>query len=164
MIRKAQSDQDLDTVGRDQRKVDGLAKSTGRARYTDDLTLPGMLHAKILRSPHPHAIIKSIDTAKALAAPGVKAVITGDDLVNFPIETPVMVGPADLRFVSRNIMAREKVLYAGHAVAAVAATGVERISVGALTHSARVLDLSMDWSMDDRLSAQESPKSTGMGS
>ena len=55
----------LNTIGRPMRKVDGLAKATGRARYTDDIRLPGMLHGKILRSPHPHARIVSIDTLPA---------------------------------------------------------------------------------------------------
>ena len=62
------------------RKVEGLEKSTGRAVYTDDVTLPGMLHGKILRSPHPHARILSIDTSRAEALDGVHAVITGRDM------------------------------------------------------------------------------------
>lgn len=67
-------------IGRPQRKIEGLAKSTGRAVYTDDLTFPGMLHGKILRSPHPHAEIVSIDTSRAEALDGVYAVITGKDM------------------------------------------------------------------------------------
>jgi len=55
-------------------------KVTGQARYGADITMPGLLHGKILRSPHSHAIIRSIDTAKALAVPGVKAVATSADL------------------------------------------------------------------------------------
>src|SRR5437868_6762773 len=55
---------ELSVIGRRMRKTDGLAKSTGRARYADDITLPGMLHGRILRSPHPHARILSIDTSK----------------------------------------------------------------------------------------------------
>ena len=65
---------DLSVIGTRMRKVDGLAKSSGRAQFTDDITLPGMLHGKILRSPHPHANIVSIDTSKALALPGVEPV------------------------------------------------------------------------------------------
>ena len=84
-----------------------------------------MLWGKVLRSPHPHAKIKSIDLERAAKVPGVKSVMSGADLVDFPLDTPVMVGPADMRYVSRNVMARDKVLYAGHAVAAVAATSVE---------------------------------------
>ncbi|MGB1778076.1 MAG: aldehyde oxidase, partial [Longimicrobiales bacterium] len=67
-------------IGSAMRKVEGLAKSTGRAIYTDDVALPGMLHGKILRSPHPHARIVSIDTTRAEALDGVHAVITGADL------------------------------------------------------------------------------------
>ncbi|MBI4292189.1 MAG: xanthine dehydrogenase family protein molybdopterin-binding subunit [Betaproteobacteria bacterium] len=77
--------------------------------------LPGMLVGKILRSPHPHAIVRSIDTSRAEALPGVLAVVTRED---FP-EQILGTGEGDL---TRNVMAREKVLYDGHAVAAVAAT------------------------------------------
>ena len=60
-------------IGKDLRKVDGLAKATGEALYTDDLVLPGMLHARTLRSPHAHARILSIDTSRAEALDGVHA-------------------------------------------------------------------------------------------
>ena len=118
-------------IGKRTLRPDGTDKVTGRATFGADFTLPGMLWGKVLRSPHPHAVIKSInlDAAKALA--GVKSVMSGDDLVDFPLDNPVMVGPADLRIVSRNVMARDKVLYAGHAVAAVAATS-SRIAQEAL--------------------------------
>ena len=102
-------------------RPDGEDKVTGRATFGADFTQPGMLWGKVLRSPHAHARIKGIDLEKAAAHPGVKAVMTSTDLVDFPLDKPVTVGPADLRFVSRNIMARDKVLYSGHAVAAVAA-------------------------------------------
>ncbi len=102
---------------------DGVDKVTGRAKYGADISLPGMLHAKVLRSPHAHARIKSIDVSAALALPGVKAVITGKDLPELPPGSHQMgelvVNP---RYLSMNIMARDKVLYDGHAVAAVAAT------------------------------------------
>ncbi|HEX9886982.1 MAG TPA: hypothetical protein VGA70_10870, partial [Longimicrobiales bacterium] len=71
---------DLTIIGRRQRKIDGLSSATGRTVYTDDITLPGMLHGKILRSPHPHADILSVDASAAEALPGVRAVITGRDL------------------------------------------------------------------------------------
>lgn len=100
-------------VGRALRKVDGLAKATGQAIYTDDLTLPGMLHAKILRSPHAHAKIRSIDTSKALALEGVKAVITGADM---PIKYGVIPWTPD-----ENALATDKVRFIGDEVAAVAA-------------------------------------------
>jgi 4-hydroxybenzoyl-CoA reductase subunit alpha len=64
-------------IGRRNRKVDGYGKVTGATVYTDDMVLPGMLHGKILRSPHPHARIVSIDTSAAEALPGVHAVVTG---------------------------------------------------------------------------------------
>ena len=109
-------------VGQRTIRPDGEEKVTGKARFGADFSQPGMLWGKVLRSPHPHARILSIDASRAEALTGVKAVITGADLVDFPVDTPVQVGPADMRFVSRNVMARDKALYAGHAVAAVAAT------------------------------------------
>lgn len=109
-------------IGQRTIRPDGAEKVTGGATFGADFRLPGMLWGKVLRSPHPHAVIKSIDLEKADALPGVKAVMSGADLVSFPVDKPLMVGPADMRFVSRNIMAREKALYAGHAIAAVAAT------------------------------------------
>ena len=76
--RNRKSEQRL--IGSPMRKIEGLDKSTGRAVYTDDIALPGMLHAKILRSPHPHARIVSIDVSHALALDGVHGVITGRDM------------------------------------------------------------------------------------
>jgi len=105
----------LKVVGTSPVKLDGFDKVTGRAKFGADLALPGMLVGKILRSPHPHAILKSIDTSRAEALPGVMAVVTRDD---FPDQIQGS-GDGDL---TRNVMAREKVLYDGHAVAAVAAT------------------------------------------
>src|SRR5688500_16366463 len=61
-------------------RVDGMLKTTGRARYTRDFTMPGMLWASFLMSPHPHARIVSINTSGAKAVPGVHAVLTGDDI------------------------------------------------------------------------------------
>ena len=112
-------------IGKRTIRPDGEDKVTGRAAFGADFAQAGMLWGKVLRSPHPHARIKSIDLARAAAAPGVKAVMSGADLVDFPLDTPILVGPADMRFVSRNVMARDKALYAGHAVAAVAATTAE---------------------------------------
>src|SRR6185437_2202309 len=74
------------------------------------------------RSPHPHARIRAIDTSKADALPGVKAVVTSRDVVHFPVEKPVPLGLQDMRWMCRNVMARDKVLFPGHPVAAVAAT------------------------------------------
>jgi 4-hydroxybenzoyl-CoA reductase subunit alpha len=100
-------------VGGVHRKVDGLAKATGQAVYADDICLPGMLHAKTLRSPHPHARILRIDTSRAEALEGVHAVITGQDL---PTKYGVIPWTPD-----ENALALEKVRFIGDEVAAVAA-------------------------------------------
>src|SRR6185295_5271575 len=103
-------------VGTRPNRPDGVDNVTGRAKFGADAVAPGMLVGRILRSPHAHAKIKSIDAAKALKLPGVKAVVTSADL---PDKTD---GDAMLYDVLVNVMAREKALYEGHAVAAVAAT------------------------------------------
>ena len=109
-------------IGKRTIRPDGEDKVTGRANFGADFAQPGMLWGKVLRSPHPHARIKSINLERAAAAEGVRAVMRGSDLVDFPVDVPAPAGPQDLRYVSRNVMARDKVLYAGHALAAVAAT------------------------------------------
>ena len=105
---------------------DATDKVTGQARYGADISLPGLLHGKVLRSPHSHAKIKSIDASKALALPGVKAFVTSDDMpVLSGRPTDVLEGsPLNPKFLSNNVMASGKVLYKGHAVAAVAADSV----------------------------------------
>ena len=104
-------------------RPDGVDKVTGRARFGADFNLPGQLIGRVLRSPHPHARIVSIDTSKAEALPGVKAVITRDDFADQPSEfIPAGEMMMNYKDVVRNVMAREKALYEGHAVAAVAAT------------------------------------------
>ena len=70
----------LNVVGKPFRKVDARAKCTGQTKFADDIFLPRMLYCKILRSHEPHALIKIIDLSKALALPGVIAIITGKDL------------------------------------------------------------------------------------
>lgn len=104
---------------------DGVDKVTGRAVYGADLKLTGMLQGAIARSPHAHARIKKIDTSKAEALPGVRAVVTSAD---FPEQGDRVVdlgeGTANMRHLTQNVMAREKVLYKGHAVAAVAADNI----------------------------------------
>ncbi len=105
-------------VGTHQIRPDGLDKVTGKARFGADLVLPGMLHGRVLRSPHAHARIVSIDTSDAEAMEGVRAVITGAD---FPDLVEAGRSTADIA-VAANAMARDKVLYEGHPVAAVAAT------------------------------------------
>src|SRR5579871_794812 len=102
---------------------DGVDKVTGRAKYGADYAFPDMLHGKILRSPHAHALIKSIKVDKALALAGVKAVITGEELPELPDKAePIGEVPTNLRHTALNVLARGKVLYNGHPVAAVAAT------------------------------------------
>jgi CO/xanthine dehydrogenase Mo-binding subunit len=103
-------------VGTRPPRPDGIDKVTGRAMYGADATAPGMLIGRILRSPHAHAIIKSIDTTKAEALSGVKAVLTAKD---FDIAEDSFA-----RDVLDNCLARDKALYDGHAVAAVAAINV----------------------------------------
>ncbi len=104
---------------------DGVDKVTGRARYGGDVKLTGMLHAAMLRSPHAHAIIKRIDTSKAAALPGVRAIATSADL---PEQGDRIVelgeGAANMRHLSANVLARGKVNYRGHAIAAVAADNI----------------------------------------
>ena len=106
-------------------RPDGADKVTGRAVYGADVRLPGMLHGKVLRSPHAHARIKSIDTSKAEALPGVKAVVTNRDLPEAPDKIANLgEGAVNLKFLSNNVLAQEKALYRGHAIAAVAAVNV----------------------------------------
>ncbi|MEK6239308.1 MAG: xanthine dehydrogenase family protein molybdopterin-binding subunit [Planctomycetales bacterium] len=101
---------------------DGADKVTGRALYGADVRPAGMIHGKILRSPHAHAVIKSIDVSEAGKTPGVLAVMTGADLPVLQSRVEELgEGAVDLAFLAQNVMARDKVLYVGHAVAAVAA-------------------------------------------
>src|SRR5215469_4859504 len=110
-------------IGQRTIRPDGVDKVTGRAAFAADTTMPGMIWGKVLRSPHAHARIRSINTAKAEALPGVKAVVTSADIVDFPLDKgAVMLGIQDMRWMCRNVMARDKALFPGHPVAAVAAT------------------------------------------
>ena len=101
---------------------DGVDKVTGRAQFGADFALPDMLWGRVLRSPHAHARIVRIDTSRAEALPGVAAVVSARDLP----EPQPLPGPVNTRDLTRNVLAREKVLYHGHAVAAVAATSEAR--------------------------------------
>ena len=113
---------DLRVVGTRPVRPDGVDKVTGRAMFGADMVMPGMLWGKVKRSPHAHARIVSIDASKALKLPGVRAVVTAADLPDIPSEEAfVGEGPMNFRDLSRNCMARDKALYEGHAVAAVAA-------------------------------------------
>ena len=69
----------LATVGHATPQIDAVERVTGRAKYTNDVQLPGMLYARVLRSPHPHARIRSIDVSKARALAGVKAIVTHEN-------------------------------------------------------------------------------------
>ena len=104
-------------------RPDGVDKVTGRAIYGADVVLPRMAHGKVLRSPHPHARIISIDTSAAEMVKGVLAVISGKDM---PDVTGSVAGgeggDINMRYASNNVMAHGKALYEGHAVAAVVAT------------------------------------------
>ncbi len=103
-------------------RPDGADKVTGRAAYGADLNLPGQLVGRVLRSPHAHARILSIDTSAAKKLAGVKAVITGADFPNLKSELhDGGESSSDLRDLAMNVIARDKALYDGHAVAAVAA-------------------------------------------
>ncbi|MFM7120374.1 MAG: xanthine dehydrogenase family protein molybdopterin-binding subunit, partial [Gammaproteobacteria bacterium] len=112
---------DYKAIGTTPVRPDGVDKVTGRAQYGADLNLPGQIYGKVLRSPHAHARILGIDTAAALAIPGVFAVITGADFPESESGEIGGEGGGDVSDLARNIMARDKVLYHGHAVAAVAA-------------------------------------------
>lgn len=108
------SNQDYNVVGTRPLRPDGADKVTGRALYGADYAAAGMLSGSVLRSPHAHARIKSIDTSKAEALDGVRAVVTSAD---FP-----QGGEGGVQWQRDNVLASDKVLYRGHAIAAVAAT------------------------------------------
>lgn len=104
----------LSVVGKRLPKIDAPDKATGRAIYTDDIVLPNMIYGKLLLSPLPHAKIKSIDTEKARALPGVKVILTGADV------TDLTYGTSPPRY-DENVLAKDKVRYVGDVIAAVAA-------------------------------------------
>ena len=108
---------ELRVVGKAHRKVDAVGKVTGTLKYADDLFLPRMLYGKLLRSPHPHARIVSIDTSKARALDGVKAVLTGKD-------TPIPFGILPVS-QDEHALCPDHVRFVGDPVAAVAATSEE---------------------------------------
>jgi CO/xanthine dehydrogenase Mo-binding subunit len=129
---KGLSERPLKVVGTRPLRPDGVDKVTGRAKFGADIHVPNMLIGKVMRSPNARARIKSIDTSKARALPGVKAVITSADLADLPSEfIPAGEMMVNYRDTTRNVMAREKALYEGHAVAAVAAVS-EAVAAQAL--------------------------------
>ncbi|MCS6802321.1 MAG: xanthine dehydrogenase family protein molybdopterin-binding subunit [Chloroflexota bacterium] len=103
---------ELKVVGKALPRIDGPEKVTGRTVYAADMQLPGMLHAKVLRCPYPHALIKRIDTSKAKAYPGVVAVVTADDLPPADRDPSVR---------SHAVLVEREAIFEGQAVAAVAA-------------------------------------------
>ena len=111
---KVEHENDLDkfdVVGKSVPRVDAYDKVTGAAKYAGDIKLPGMLYAKILKSPIAHGIIRRIDTSAAEALPGVHAVITGKDV------SDVIYGVSPARY-DEYILAKDKVRYVGDEVAA----------------------------------------------
>ena len=102
--------EEYSVVGKRIPREDALVKLTGKSKYSTDISLPGMLYGKILKSPYPHAMILSIDTSKAEKLPGVKAVLTAKN-------TPSTDSP----YADRRIFATSKVRFIGDEVAAVAA-------------------------------------------
>jgi 4-hydroxybenzoyl-CoA reductase alpha subunit len=113
MTKNGNNGKPLNVVGKPFRKVDARAKCTGQTKFADDIFLPRMLYCKILRSHHPHALIKNIDLSKALALPGVIAIITGRDL---PIPYGILPVSQD-----EHALCIDKVRFVGDPVAAVAA-------------------------------------------
>jgi CO/xanthine dehydrogenase Mo-binding subunit len=119
----AEADKEFKYIGTRTIRPDGVDKVTGHATFGADFTLPGMLNGKILRSPHAHARIVSIDTSKAEALAGVKSVVTSADFPEISRENAIKgESPPNFHDLSKNTMARDKVFYDGHPVAAVAAT------------------------------------------
>ena len=114
---------EYNVIGKRPIRHDGVDKVTGKALYGADLHLAGLIHGKVLRSPHAHAHIRSIDTSKAEAHPGVLAVATSKDLAAVPDRLAEVGEDAvlSLKYLSNNVLAQDKALYKGHAVAAVAA-------------------------------------------
>ena len=109
---------EFSVVGKSLPRVDAYEKVSGRAKYVDDMVLPDMLFGKILRSPHAHARILNIDISKAKKLPGVKAIITGKDIL------PKKYG-SDPQFADQYALCIDKVRYIGDAVASVAAIDEE---------------------------------------
>ena len=112
-------------IGKTPRRHDATDKVTGHALYGADIRLPGMLYGAMLRSPHAHARILSIDTSQAESFPGVRAVVTARDLPDVESKiAEVGESTSNLQHQSHNVLAKDKVLYFGHPVAAVAAVNV----------------------------------------
>ena len=135
------SNQEFNVVGTRPVRPDGADKVTGKAHYSADINLPGLLHGKVLRSPHAHARIKSLDTSRAEAHPDVKAVITSADIQKPSGRASELAEGAmvNYRFLSNNVIAEGKALYKGHAIAAVAAS-----SAHAAEEALKLIDVEYD--------------------
>jgi len=116
-------DREFKIIGSRFSKAEAYQKATGELKFSGDLTFPGMIHAKILRSPYAHARIKHIDPSKALKLTGVKAVITHKDVPKIPTMHQFLHVPSHMLFDS--FLLEEKVRHYGDRVAAVAATSPE---------------------------------------
>jgi 4-hydroxybenzoyl-CoA reductase alpha subunit len=138
---------DLRVVGRSLPKVDAVAKVTGRTRFADDLFLPRMLHCRMLRSTSPHAEIRSIDTSRAEAMPGVVAVITGKDL---PIPYGILPVSQD-----EHALCLDKVRFIGDPVAAVAAVDEETAEDACRAIAVEYSELDPVASIEDALDAED---------
>ena len=108
----------MNVVGKARRRVDGPAKVTGQTRFADDIALPRMVHLKLLRSPHAHALIESLDVGRAQAHRGVHLVLTGKD---FPVTFGILPMTQD-----EYALAPEHVRYVGDPVAGVVARDERR--------------------------------------
>ena len=111
------------SIGKRPVRHDGADKVTGKALYGADTNLPGMLHGKVLRSPHAHALIKSVDISEASKHPGVRAIVTSSDLAPLPDKNSEIGEDlyANAKYVTDRILASDKALFKGHPIAAIAA-------------------------------------------
>ncbi len=132
----------LKYVGANTRRVDGVDKVTGRAKYTGDLEIPGMLYGHVLRSHHPHALIEDIDTAAAERLPGVAGVLTGRDVADL-----------DPHYAGRPLIALERARYAGEPVAVVAAEDPQTAEQAATAVNVVYRELPSAVGLDEALAA-----------
>ena len=152
-------DSKYNVIGTRPIRHDGMEKVTGRAVYGADVQLPNMSHGAVLRSPHAHARIKSINVSKAESLKGVLAVVTGADTIapKKGESADFGLGPQPMKYLRDNAIATDKVLYQGHAVAAVAAQDVHtaeeavNLNLAELTYKANIGVLKTAEEMSDEL-------------
>ena len=130
------TEKEYNVVGTRPIRHDGADKVTGRAIYGADINPTGLLHGRILRSSHAHAKIISVDTSRAEKLPGVKAVVTAADMPETMKGATVDYGEGsmDLHYMRQNVLAVDKVLYTGHAIAGVAAINSHIAEAVSYTH------------------------------